>query len=67
MKPSIILSILCIAIISTASNCKKNTIDPNSDNGLPPVTQTGANIFACKVNGKPWISETSIYALGGES
>lgn len=28
--------------------------NPNSDNGLPPATQTGQGIFACKVNGEPW-------------
>lgn len=56
MKPTIILTIFCIAITNSASKCKKTTADPYSDNGLPPATQTGANIFACKVNGKNWIA-----------
>ena len=31
--------------------CSKTNIDPS---GLPPETQTGAGIFACKINGVVW-------------
>lgn len=66
MKNNItLLLLLCLFTLLTASKCKKNTINPNSDNGLPPATQIGANIFACKVNGKPWISGTHMFDIGG--
>jgi hypothetical protein len=51
-----------ISIISF--QCKKS--NPNSDNGLPPATQTGQNIFACKMNGLPWISRKGRPAMGGD-
>ena len=39
--------LLCtLALILTAGSCKKNT-----ENQLPPATQTGANTFGCYVNG----------------
>lgn len=64
MKLSIIVTMLCIAIINTATKCKKPN-PPATDDGLPPATQTGANIFACKVNGENWISGKGIYLIGG--
>lgn len=57
--------LLCLFTLLTASKCKKDTYNPYSDNGLPPATQEGRNIFACKVNGQPWISKSNIYAMGG--
>lgn len=57
MKPSNILLMLCVAVMSMASQCNKKPVDPYSDNGLPPATQTGANIFACKVNRQNWIAK----------
>lgn len=57
--------VLSLFLVFLSAECKKpKPITPGSDNGLPPATQTGADIFACLVNGKPWISEKSIYALG---
>ena len=58
---------LAAAIILFSSNCKKNKhpIPPDNPYGLPNATQTGANIFACRVNGQNWISETGIYEMGG--
>ena len=46
--------------------CHKD-YNPPIDNpyGLPNATQSGANIFACRVNGVNWISKTDIYNLGG--
>lgn len=65
MKKHSFILLVFLFIICTASKCKKETSNPNSDDGLPPATQTGANIFACKVNGKPWISGSDIYILAG--
>ncbi len=64
MKPMfIVLSLFCILF----SSCKKDKNNPEPDNpyGLPNATQTGANIFACRVNGQNWISEKGIYSIGG--
>ncbi len=59
-----ITSILCFGCTS----CKKDTT-PEADNtyGLPNASQTGANILACRINGKNWVSNQGIYALGGGS
>lgn len=65
MKNNItLLLLLCLFTLLTASKCKKNAYNPNSDNNLPPATQIGANIFACKVNGSNWISKRSSPNLG---
>lgn len=57
--------VLTIGLITlTASECKKPKPDSNSDNGLPPATQTGQGIFSCKVNGKPWISRKGLGNIG---
>jgi hypothetical protein len=58
-----ILSLLFALIVSF--QCKKPKADPNSDNGLPPATQEGKNVFACKVNGQPWISQRGLRNMGG--
>lgn len=62
-----LISLFLLLIVIAGFQCKKPKYDPNSDNGLPPATQTGADIFACRVNGKPWISERGIYALGANA
>ncbi len=50
----------------TASECKKpKQLTPDNPYGLPNATQTGANIFACRLNGQNWISKSSIFNLGG--
>jgi hypothetical protein len=43
----IAIIIACVYMIS----CKKSTSPPQ----LPPITQTGANTFGCKVNGQVWV------------
>lgn len=60
------LWLLGLCVILTASQCKKS-VGPPPDNpyGLPNATQTGANIFACRINGQNWISKTDIFHLGG--
>lgn len=66
MKQSSILLLLCIAVITTASECKKPK-QPAPDNpyGLPNATQTGANIFACRINGQNWIAKNSRSNISG--
>jgi len=52
-----ILLILFFGFIYLSSNCKKNThVSPDNPYGLPNATQTGANTFACLINGSPFIS-----------
>jgi hypothetical protein len=58
------ITLFLLYFITTANECKK-TGPPKTDNGLPFPTQTGANIFACRVNGKNWIAETSIFHIRG--
>ncbi|MBS1947911.1 MAG: hypothetical protein JST47_09105 [Bacteroidetes bacterium] len=45
--------ILAISLLSLVDgcSCKKSVAEPQ----LPPITQTGANTFGCKVNGKVWV------------
>src|SRR6188474_3445444 len=64
MKIKIQIFLLLLYVVITANECKKNK-PPVTDNGLPPATQTGANIFACRVNNKNWIAETSIFHIRG--
>ena len=39
-------------IVLCAASCKK---DKQNQDQLPPATQTGANTFACLINGKVFI------------
>src|SRR5699024_778488 len=64
-----LLLLFCIPFLLISSECKKHQSNPYSDNGLPPATHTGENIFACRVNGEVWIakkglsiSESSLHA-----
>jgi hypothetical protein len=63
MKWTFFISII-IAFIGIS--CKKHK-PPQPDNpyGLPNATQTGANIFACRINGKNWISDKGIFHIRG--
>ena len=53
-----------VVILMTCLSCEddnifKQLVDPPAK-VLPPATQTGANTFGCKVNGKVWLpSETA--------
>lgn len=58
---------LLVLFLFSCTACKKHK-QPNPDNpyGLPNATQTGANVFACRVNGQNWISKSgSLYIRGG--
>jgi hypothetical protein len=63
--PKLSFPFILLFIAFVFSQCKKEPVSPNTDDGLPPATQTGANIFACKVNGQNWISKTGSSNLGG--
>ncbi|MDR6968238.1 hypothetical protein J2X31_002255 [Flavobacterium arsenatis] len=54
MKKAILLLLLAIAF-----GCDKD--DNTTTQALPPATQTGAGIFACKVNGKPFIDKSGSF------
>ncbi|MDR0793593.1 MAG: hypothetical protein LBE82_09825 [Chitinophagaceae bacterium] len=57
---TLLLFIFCFA------QCNKNT-SPPPDNpyGLPNATQTGAGIFACRINGVNCIAKDDIFHQGG--
>ncbi len=65
MKQTLTISLILVtAFAISGSSCKKNA-DPLPDNpyGLPNATQTGANIFACRINGQNQIAKNSIYTI----
>ncbi len=45
--------LLCTIIFFAKCKCNKDVATPND--GLPPVTQTGANTLGFLLNGQPWI------------
>lgn len=63
MKKSILVTLFFTAIFATSFKCKKDIIPPDNPYGLPNATQTGENIFACRVNGENWISEKGMYNM----
>lgn len=55
---------LFIYTIFASSGCfKPDKIEYDNPFGLPNATQTGRNNFACMVNGKPWITKSSIFSV----
>ena len=60
--------ILLVAVFITLSSCKKDHVNE----ALPAATQTGAGVFACKVNGRSFIDKSGGYfncfyqLVGGE-
>lgn len=59
LKQIAILSLLILTIVS----CKKRKEPEFDSNGLPKATQTGALVFACKINGENWISKKSTNSM----
>lgn len=55
---------LLLASIAFAA-CKKKTESTTDPNGLPKASQTGAMIFACKIDGANWISNKKTFSIGG--
>jgi len=52
MKISAFLIVVGLVSMLTACQSCKKQVEPTT---LPPETQTGANTFACKVNGSLWL------------
>ena len=50
-------TILLVAVVFTLFSCKKDPVNE----ALPAATQTGAGIFACKVNGQSFIDKSGGY------
>jgi hypothetical protein len=62
----IIWLIPLVAITLTASRCKKNKNEPETElEKLPPITQTGVNTFGCLVNGVAWLPNGTKPSNGG--
>jgi len=57
-----LLPLLCSVLFMNMKCKKEPQLDPD---GLPKATQTGAMIFACKINGENWISRKSTNSIGG--
>ena len=51
------VKLLLLLVITLAISCKKKKSNRYPDNGLPPVTSTGENVFACYRDDVPWISK----------
>ena len=59
--------VLMFSSFLPAIHCRKHNDQPPPDNsyGLPNATQTGANIFACRINGNNWVlKKLSSYNVG---
>lgn len=58
------VALLAFIILQTLLGCSgcKNSQSPGADNpyGLPNATQTGANVFACRINGQNFIVTQSL-------
>jgi hypothetical protein len=65
-KSKIIAATLVLICIFCFSNCHKNS-NPAPDNpyGLPNATQTGAGVFAYRINGVNAIANDDIIHQGG--
>lgn len=56
--------LLIATILLTASKCKKDTVKPDNPYGLPNATQTGAGVFACRINGQSAIAKNRLGIIG---
>jgi len=67
MKPTTKIIMALILLITTAYSCGGGLTEEQRWNPeLPPITQTGANTFGCKINGKIMIPRDSrVSQLGG--
>jgi hypothetical protein len=57
-----------IVLISILSffDCKKDNVKYDNPYGLPNATQTGAGIFAWRLNGENMIAKNGVYSQGGK-
>ncbi len=63
MKRSAFLIVIGLVSMLTACQSCKKQVEPTT---LPPETQTGANTFACKVNGKVFLPKGRPNIYGNE-
>ncbi len=63
LLPPLFLIFTCFCF----AQCKKHIHTPTPDNpyGLPNATQTGAGVFACRINGVNAIAKNDINSVGG--
>ena len=62
IMPLAVLLFLCFCF----AQCHKDkTPAPDNPYGLPNATQTGAGVFACRINGTNAIAKNDIYHQGG--
>ncbi len=54
LKKIFYTSLLLLSFLTM--QCSKTSVDPN---GLPPISQVGANTFGCLINGEIWIPKPS--------
>ncbi len=65
MKRSLHLVLLLLLVIGVVTQCEKRTPAKDNSYGLPNATQEGKQMFACLVNGDPWISKRYTGTPGG--
>jgi hypothetical protein len=58
-----IIPLLFITLLAACEGCKDDPAPKTELEKLPPATQEGKNTFGCLVNGKAWVTETSIDAV----
>ena len=61
-----ITTALLLSTLISASSCKKDN-SPATEEQLPPETQTGANTFGCKVDGKIYTASGKASFLGSQT
>ncbi|WP_443938817.1 hypothetical protein [Pedobacter sp. MW01-1-1] len=57
-----ILSLFCM-LLTLGAQCKKETLYDSL--GLPLENNNGKIVFACKINGENWISNSNLNSVGG--
>lgn len=53
-----------ILFLFAGNQCKKGQTNPDNPYGLPNATQNGANVFACLINGSPFIAYNDVNHVG---
>ena len=67
MFKHIFYAVLLFVSTMTTQCSKTTTAVPDDPNALPPETQTGANTYACKINGVVWKYKDPDYQSTGSS
>lgn len=59
-----LLTFFVSILLISSEGCENNIPAPKTElEKLPPATQEGKNTFGCLVNGKAWVTESSIDAI----